>query len=174
VSDRHLAASYSMERHGRARAEMIDTLYASCAERLYRFVMARTRDSALAEDVVSETFLRAVREIDRLPTAEPACVAWLYRTAGNLVIDDYRRRKREAEASRAAAELRAPTEDERTRTDLWAAVDGLPQAQRTAVTLRYAHGMKLTDIADAMSRSEGSVKQLLLRALRTLRKRVGE
>lgn len=151
---------------------MIDSLYAQCAERLYRFVMARTRDAALSEDVVSETFLRAVREQRRLPAAEPARVAWLYRTASNLIVDDYRRRTREARAGRTLAELRPPARDEILRADLWDAVALLPQAQRTAVLLRYGHGMKVSDVADVMRRSEGAAKQLLLRALRTLRTKV--
>jgi RNA polymerase sigma-70 factor, ECF subfamily len=161
-----------VKRGGRAGADVIDALYETCAERLYRFVVSRTHDQALAEDVVSETFLRAVRERERLPAVEPARIAWLYKTASNLVVDEYRRKTREAEAAKTASGLRPPTQDERTRLDLWGAVDALPEAQRTAVTLRYAHGMKVIDIADAMRRSEGSVKQLLLRALRTLRNRV--
>jgi RNA polymerase sigma-70 factor (ECF subfamily) len=163
-----------MQRGGRAGADVIDSLYETCAERLFRFVVSRTHDSALAEDVVSETFLRAVRERERLPIVEPARIAWLYKTASNLVVDEYRRKTREGEAARTASTLRPPTGDERTRADLWEAVEALPEAQRTAVTLRYAHGMKVIDIADAMRRSEGSVKQLLLRALRTLRNRVEE
>ncbi len=150
----------------------VDALYTRCAERIYRFALARTRDAARAEDVVSETFLRAVREERRLPDAEPARVAWLYRTAANLIVDDYRRRTREAELARTVAELRPPEHDERTRVELWAAVDALPEWQRTAVTLRYAHGMKVIDVAEAMRRSEGATKQLLLRALRTLRTKV--
>ena len=153
---------------------MIDSLYAQCAERLYRFAMARTRDAALSEDVVSETFLRAVREQERLPPAEPARVAWLYRTAANLIVDDYRRRTREARTGTALAELRPPAKDEMLRADLWDAVARLPERQRTAVMLRYGHGMKVSDVADAMGRSEGSAKQLLLRALRTLRTKVRE
>ncbi len=151
---------------------MIDALYAECAERLYRFAVARTRDAALAEDVVSETFLRAVRRADRLPAAEAARIAWLYRTAGNLIVDDYRRRRREEEHARRLAQLDPPSGDERTRADLWDTVERLPEAQRTAVLLRYAQGMKVTDVAETLGRSEGATKQLLLRALRTLRTKV--
>jgi RNA polymerase sigma-70 factor (ECF subfamily) len=153
---------------------VIEALYAECAERLYRFAMARTRDAALAEDVVSETFLRAVRESKRLPSAPAARIAWLYRTAGNLIVDDFRRRRREEERARVIASLDPPGADERTNQALWLAVDRLPETQRTAVMLRYVQGMKVTDVAEALGRSEGAVKQLLLRALRTLRERVDE
>ena len=152
---------------------VIEALYAECAERLFRFAVARTRDAALAEDVVSETFLRAVRESGRLPAALPARVAWLYRTAANLIVDDYRRRRREEEHARRLAELDPPVaSDARTRADLWTAVERLPDSQRVAVMLRYAQGMKVIDVADALARSEGATKQLLLRALRTLRTKV--
>ncbi len=173
AEQRHPAASFLQQSRETVPATaVIDALYAACAERLYRFVVARTRDGALAEDIVSETFLRAVREASRLPAVEPARIAWLYRTAANLVVDDYRRRTRETEAARRALEERPPDKDERERADLWAAVEGLPDAQRTAVVLRYAHGMKVTDVGEAIGKSEGAVKQLLLRALRTLRKQV--
>lgn len=174
MRERHLEASLQRQRVAETAPGVIDALYADSAERLYRFVLSRTRDAALAEDVVSETFLRAVREAGRLPAVEGARVAWLYRTAANLVVDDYRRRKREAEASRWAAEQRPPAKDEHLRADLWAAVEDLSEPQRTAVMLRYAHGMKVTDVAEALGRSEGAAKQLLLRALRALRAKVSE
>lgn len=160
------------QRDGGEPARVIEALYAECAERLYRFAIARTRDAALAEDVVSETFLRAVREAERMPRVPAARVAWLYRTAANLIVDDFRRRRREQEHARLLAELDPPGGDERTRADLWVAVDALPETQRTAVLLRYAQGMKVIDVADALGRSEGATKQLLLRALRTLRIKV--
>ena len=153
---------------------MIEALYAECAERLYRFALVRTRDAAAAEDVVSETFLRAVREETRLPSAAPARIAWLYRTAANLIVDDFRRRRRDEERAKLIASLDPPGADERTNAALWGAVDRLPETQRTAVLLRYVQGMKVTDVADALGRSEGAVKQLLLRALRTLREKVDE
>lgn len=172
MTSRHRGASYLRQREGGEPSRVIDALYAECAERLYRFAVARTRDAALAEDVVSETFLRAVREADRLPVVVPARVAWLYRTAANLIVDDFRRRKREDERTRRLAELDPPKDDARTRADLWTAVEALPDAQRTAVTLRYGQGMKVIDVAEALGRTEGATKQLLLRALRTLRTKV--
>lgn len=169
---RHPAASLPQQREGAEPSRVIEALWAECAERLYRFAYARTRDAALAEDVVSEAFLRAVREAERLPSVAPARVAWLYRTTANLIVDDFRRRRREEEHGRRLAELQPPATDERTRADLWSAVDGLPEAQRTAVLLRYGQGMKVTDVAEALGKSEGATKQLLLRALRTLRVKV--
>lgn len=177
AGERHLPASVRRHRDVPPATEVTDAiaaLYEDCVERLFRFVVARTRDAALAEDIVSETFLRAVREGDRLPEARPARIAWLYKTAANLVVDSYRKRTREADAARRAAELEPPRGDERLRADLWTAVERLPEAQRTAVMLRHGHGMKVTDVADALGRSEGATKQLLLRALRTLRKQVSE
>ena len=153
---------------------MIEALYAECAERLYRFAYVRTRDAALAEDVVSEAFLRAVRDVERLPESRAAQTAWLYKTAANLIIDDYRRRKRRDEGARQLAELQPAGEDIRERADLWAAVDRLPESQRTVVLLRYVQGMKVVDVAEAVGKSEGATKQLLLRALRTLRLKVDE
>lgn len=175
AGERHLAASLERHRGVLPATEVSDAiaaLYEDCVERLFRFVVARTRDAALAEDIVSEAFLRAVREGDRLPAVPPARVAWLYKTAANLVVDSYRKRTREADAARRSAELEPPRADERSRADLWAAVERLPEGQRTAVMLRYGHGMKVVDVADALGRSEGATKQLLLRALRTLRREV--
>ena len=172
MTRRHPDPSYQGQREG--AGTVIEALYVECAERLYRFAIARTRDAATAEDVVSETFLRAVREEGRLPDALPARIAWLYRTAANLIVDDFRRRRRDEERARLIASVDPPGADERTHLGVWLAVDRLPETQRTAVLLRYVQGMKVTDVAEALGRSEGAVKQLLLRALRTLREKVSQ
>src|SRR5512135_2893814 len=77
--------------------------------RIYRYVQSLVHDSAEAEDLTQETFLRAFRERESL--REPgALVAWLYRIATHVALDRLRQRNRRAkkEADVDLAEIELP------------------------------------------------------------------
>src|SRR5512136_1620372 len=82
----------------RGDAGAVARLYDLYADRIYRYVLARTGDHHAAEDVTAEVFLRVVQHVQRfkLDTTRPAASvsAWLYRIAGNLVTDYHRGRGR--------------------------------------------------------------------------------
>jgi RNA polymerase sigma-70 factor (ECF subfamily) len=58
--------------------------------------------------------------------------------------------------------------------DLAALLRTLPDAQQQVVTLRYIQDLSLREVAQIMGRSDGAVKQLAFRALRTLRERMDD
>jgi RNA polymerase sigma-70 factor (ECF subfamily) len=59
------------------------------------------------------------------------------------------------------------------RVSLFQLVDRLPEMQRRVIELRFIEGLSIKDVASALDRSEGAVKQLQLRALENLRKGMG-
>ncbi len=70
---------------------MIELLYKAQYQRLLRFCTSLTKSPAQAEDIVQEAFLRALAHADTLcEMSEAKCLAWLYRTAKNLFIDQVR------------------------------------------------------------------------------------
>ena len=72
----------------------LEALYTVCFPKLYRFALSMTRQPSEAEEIVQETFLRALQHADKLP--ENANLdAWLYRIAHNVHISRLRKRKRE-------------------------------------------------------------------------------
>jgi RNA polymerase sigma-70 factor (ECF subfamily) len=81
--------------HAQERA-LFEALYAECFRGVYRYILARIRDVQAAEDVTSETFLRAWRRWPPRTITGLAPKAWLYRIARNLVIDHCRAANRHA------------------------------------------------------------------------------
>jgi RNA polymerase sigma-70 factor, ECF subfamily len=155
--------------------EAFGELYDRYNARIYLFVYRRLHHRPTAEDVTAEVFVKALRAIDGYHTTGAPFAAWLYRIATNAVIDHVR-------ASRATVSLDAAAEsadparpvDEQAiaraeAARLWLVVDTLTEAQRTAVTLRFADDLPLAAIAERMGRSEGAVKLLLHRAMAAIR-----
>ena len=70
-----------------------EALYTACFHKLYRFALSLARSEAEAEEIVQETFLRAMQQADNLPEAN--LDAWLFRVARNVHISRLRKRKRE-------------------------------------------------------------------------------
>ena len=74
----------------RGEAAALEQLYDLYADRLYRYLLTRTRDGEIAADLTTEVFVRVLQRIGgfRLNRARPAAStsAWLYRIAANLMM----------------------------------------------------------------------------------------
>jgi RNA polymerase sigma-70 factor (ECF subfamily) len=147
-------------------------LYDTFAPKLLGYLRARRVDAA--EDVVSDTFVELVRALDSFEGDEAQFQAWLFRIAGNRLVDELRRRARRAAGdSLVPAERSAPDcADATIEAEADARIAGLlgvlPDDQRATVYLRTIVGMSFADVATSMGRSTGSVKMLHGRAMRTL------
>ncbi len=151
-------------------------VYEQHVDRLYRYALHCCGDPALAEEVVAETFRRALEHLPTFQWRGIPIAAWLYRIAHNVLAAHYRHARampltaaREAELAAAApgpelCVLRA----ERLR-EVQAAVAALPLVQRQAIVLHYGENLSLKEIACVLGRSEGAIRQLLHRALVALR-----
>jgi RNA polymerase sigma-70 factor (ECF subfamily) len=147
---------------------------------LYRVAFSVLRNSAEAEDVVQEVFLRVLRrqrELSGIIEIRP----WLVRIALNLALDRRRRIRpdqmdEDFAAGLIAADLPADeqlAEAVRVRQVL-AAVERLPAKERQAVLLSAIDDLSTTEIAAVLGKSESSVRSLLFRARNRLRDRLGD
>jgi RNA polymerase sigma-70 factor, ECF subfamily len=137
---------------------------------VYAYVIRRTGVRAEAEDITSQVFERALTNLAKFEWRGVPFVAWLYRIAANALAD--RRRETERDASDPPPDVpdgRESDEIER-RTMLFQLVERLPDAQRQVIEMRFVEEKSIREIAAALDRSEGAVKQLQLRALQNLRK----
>jgi RNA polymerase sigma-70 factor (ECF subfamily) len=143
---------------------------------LYGFVRALVRDPDLAEDIVSDTFVKLLGEY-RAGRPPIQTRAWLFRVAANLVVSSGRRRavagrylhrlvRRGHEEPADARILRSERSEE-----LVTALAALPADHRTALLLA-AHGFSGREIAVAIDRSEVAVRTLMSRARVRLRERL--
>jgi RNA polymerase sigma-70 factor, ECF subfamily len=167
----------------RARAGDADAfglLYDRYRPMVARYVFYRVGSATLTEDLVSETFLRALRGIAGFTWRGPDIGAWFVTIARNLIIDHRRsgrfRLERPTDDILAVAPLVAGPEDRvidgLTHSAVLDAVRGLRPDQRECVVLRYLEGLSVRETAAAMGRNEGAVKALQHRAVRALARRL--
>jgi RNA polymerase sigma-70 factor (TIGR02952 family) len=159
-------------------AEAFGMLYDHYHPSVYRFLYYRVGQVALAEDLTSETFLRAMRRIDSFTWQGKDIAAWFVTIARNLIADHVKSAKFRFEVATAdmrdadervdapEAEVLNRLRDER----LVSAIRELGPDQAECITLRFLQGLSLADTAKVLGKSEGAVKQLQLRATRALRK----
>jgi RNA polymerase sigma-70 factor (ECF subfamily) len=126
-------------------------------------------DRAAAEDAVQEALARALITL-RKGTVIDSLAAWVRVVALNLLRNRWRSIARERRARhRVATERPTPGDDGlEDAIDLQAAIATLTRRQREAVALYYRLGLSVTETAQAMDVSDGTVKTLLSRARATL------
>ncbi len=151
---------------------------------LVNFLYRMVRDSATAEDLTQEVFLRVYRARHGYE-ASAKFTTWLFRIATNLALNrirDTRHQQMEvsidAPAEEDAPAMELPARElrvdefliERDRAELIRrAVEALPEKQRAAVLLHKYEDMDYCEIAKILACSESALKSLLFRAYETLR-----
>jgi RNA polymerase sigma-70 factor, ECF subfamily len=148
---------------------------------IHRFVLARVRNPADAEDVTSETFLRALRSVGSYRYTGVPLRAWLVRIAMSAIVDHHRRTRRRDEdvgrhldvpASGSIEELAAMRDQVRRIAAI--AQDRLADGQRTALVLRFRYDLSHREIGRRLGRSHLASKLLLYRAVKALRAAAAE
>ncbi|HVE98463.1 MAG TPA: ECF subfamily RNA polymerase sigma factor, BldN family [Mycobacteriales bacterium] len=168
-----------MELVARAQAGDADAfgeLYDQYVDLVYRYIYYRVGTKALTEDLVSETFLRALRRISTFTWQGRDFAAWLVTIARNLIADHFKSGKYRLEvatadmldADRATDGPEGEVLDAITNASLLDAVKQLNSEQQECVVLRFLQGMSVTETALAMDKTEGAIKALQYRAVRTL------
>lgn len=153
-------------------ARFVD-LYDRYAGRIYAFVSRRVADRAAAEDITSAVFEQALSHLGRFEWRGVPFAAWLFRIASNLIADRWRDGARESQDLPADIPDAHERDDIERRVMVFQLVDRLPGAQRRVIHLRFVEDKSIREIATALGKSEGAVKQLQLRALENLRKGMG-
>ena len=148
-------------------------IYERHVDRIYAFVTRRAENRAVAEDITSEVFEQALRTIPRFEWRGVPVAAWLFRIAANALADHWRERARDANETPPDVPDSSELEDIDRRIALYQEVERLPDLQRQVIQMRFVEEKSIREVAAALGRSEGAVKQLQLRALENLRKSMG-
>lgn len=152
-------------------------LYEENFERVYAYVARRVKGRAEVEDLTSEVFRRALTALPSYESRGAPFSAWLLRIAANAVVDRARRASRRKPTAAELELAHEPSEPERvdaeSRARLFRCVAQLPPDQRRVIQLRFGEERSIREIAAVFGRSEGAIKQLQLRALTALRKKIG-
>ncbi|MQA04413.1 MAG: sigma-70 family RNA polymerase sigma factor [Streptosporangiales bacterium] len=157
-------------------AEAFGSLYDRYADLVFRYVYFRVGSHQLAEDVVSETFLRALRRLDSFTWQGKDFGAWLVTIARNIVADHFKSSRYRLEVTTAdmldSDRLEESPEHmvlkSFTNVALLEAVKQLGPEQQECIVLRFLQGLSVAETARIMGRNEGAVKALQYRAVRAL------
>jgi RNA polymerase sigma-70 factor (ECF subfamily) len=148
-------------------------IYERYVDRIYAFVSRRTGNRATAEDITSHVFEQALATISGFEWRGLPVSVWLFRIASNAVVDHWRERSRNADEPVPDVPDSRELEDIDRRLALYQEVERLPDLQRRVIRMRFVEEKSIREVASALNRSEGAVKQLQLRALEKLRKSMG-
>ncbi len=154
-------------------------LYEANFDRVYAFIARRVRDRGEAEDLTSEVFHHALAGLSRFEWRGVPFAAWLFKIAFNAIIDRAKRATKEQGIPQTldlAADLstQGMADEIEQRVRVFELVDRLPADQRRVIGMRFAEEKSIREIANALGRSEGAVKQLQFRALQNLRARLSD
>lgn len=155
-------------------------LYDQYAQVVYRYVLFRVSDHCLAEDITSETFLRALRRIASVSYQGRDVAAWFITIAKNLVLDHIKSSRNRLEVPTYDLAHTGPGTSSQqvdpeqhvltaaTQRELLRCVRALNPEQGECIRLRFGQGLSVTETAAIMRRKEGAVKALQHRAVRRL------
>jgi RNA polymerase sigma-70 factor, ECF subfamily len=143
---------------------------------VFRYVLFRTGDRTLAEDLTQETFVRALRRISSVSYQGRDIGAWFVTIARNLIFDHvkssrYRLEQTTSEIVELSPSTGGPAQevlDGATNDELLRCVRKLNPDQQECIQLRFLQGMSVAETAEIMDRNEGAVKALQHRAVRRL------
>lgn len=158
-------------------------LYDQHIKPIYRFIYFKVNSKEEAEDLASETFLKAWNYLSKLDNSNKVhnFKAFLYQIANNLVIDFYRKRSllpvslNDAEWEDANIPDSRPAGIDKIRKDdeiaeLKKAFKKIPENYSSVVIWYYLEELEIAEIAQILGKSEGTVRVTIHRALKSLKK----
>lgn len=161
--------------------EALGRLYDLYLTPVYRFVLGHVGNVSEAEDITGEVFLRVVEHIHRFQWQDVPFTAWLFRIARNQVISRHRKHgpqrvngfpeNFDVEDGRPGPEWQV--EFRLTAEEVSRACARLAKAQREVIALRFGAGLSVRETAEALGKSENSVKVLQHKAIARLQKLLG-
>ena len=159
-------------------ADAFGELYDRYVDVVYRYIYYRVSNVTLAEDLTSETFIRALRRITSYTWQGRDFGAWLVTIARNLIADHFKSGRYRLElATSDLVEAGADKSEEGpenevlsaiTNAALLEAVKTLGAEQQECISLRFLQGMSVAETAAIMGKNEGAIKALQYRAVKSL------
>jgi RNA polymerase sigma-70 factor (ECF subfamily) len=169
----------------KAFGAIFDKYYAA----ILRYAMHRTGNATVASDIAAETFFKALNKLHTYRVTAAPFSSWLYRIANNESSYYFRKRKYEPASYDAAREdggfpepasredvekdfmqIQQQADNNKDFVQLKGMIEIMPVKYQEVITLRFMEDKKISEIAEILGKSEGTVKSLLSRGLDRLRK----
>lgn len=171
-----LAANAAMDRYASGDDAAFSELYDLIAPKLHGYLLRQTHDPVRTEDLLQQTMLQLHSHRGRFIVGGEV-LSWAFAIARRLLINSYRRRKREASGREVqAAELppfSMPIDDlvdsKRITSTIETELSRLPEAQRVAIELIKKDGLSMREVAEVLGTTSNAVKLRVHRAYVALR-----
>ncbi|MBR3437287.1 MAG: sigma-70 family RNA polymerase sigma factor [Lachnospiraceae bacterium] len=154
----------------------MEEIYQEYAKTVYRFLLSRTGNADLAEELTQETFYQAIRTVNRY---DETCKVstWLLGIAKNVLLTY--RRKHPATEDIADQEIQVESAEDAAlrsaeRVELLRKLHELKEPQREVVYLRVFGGLSFREIGDIFAKTENWARVTFYRAKEQLRKELSD
>lgn len=177
MSEDEIREEYEILQRSRKDTRAFGALYEKYFDRIFNFIYRQTDDEDLTADLASQTFLNALKNVERFEFRGVPVSAWLYRIATNEVNKHYRKQKRDRVFSIEELKVRELIDqaedgwDEEQVKQLIGFMRELPTDMLEVLELRFFEDKDFKEIAFILSITESGAKMRTYRALDRLRKR---
>lgn len=157
-----------------------EDLYQIYLKKVYRYFAVRTLNQNIAEDLTSETFLRALENFEKYESKGRPFGAWLFRIAHNLLVDFYRKNEQKTENIEDTYDIASDeniTEDTHFKfvvEKISELLDNFSSDEKEILTLKLTSGLKFSEIAQIIGKSENTIKSKYFRNLKILKNNVAK
>jgi len=160
--------------------QVISAIYDLYFPIVFRYVSYRIGDPTRAEDIASDVFLRLLEAARSSRAPRTNLKAWLLSTSAHVVDDSFRKAYRQP-TTELPDSLAGPISDPQHEVEhrerhhqVHRALAYLTRDQQHVLALRFGDGCSLEETASIMKKSVNAIKQLQLRALAALNRKIGE
>jgi RNA polymerase sigma-70 factor (ECF subfamily) len=152
-------------------------LYDLYAQRIFKYIRLKIQNREEAEDVLQEVFIKTYRGLDSLRLDDLRFSAWLYKVASNTINDHFRKKYRTPEILGIEENFditdgRSLQKEIEQKSDIETArevFDLLPPLYKQVLELRFVQDLSLSEIADALGKSNLSIRLVQYRALKKVK-----
>lgn len=166
--------------HFEEEAKIIEEVYSSTWETLYKFIYFKVQNREEAEDITQETYVKALSYIKSSNLKVDKYIAFLKTVSLNVLRDKWRKKKRQGlsvdieNINPIEISLDDTTETFANQELIKSALKVLKEEYRTVIELRIIKGYSLSETAKIMGKTEGNTSLLQHRALKNLSERFKE
>jgi len=160
-----------------------EKIYKYFMPKIYRFFYIKTLNKQLSEDLTSEVFIRVYKNFKKFHLNVNTFQAWIYRIAKNILIDHFRKKKKDIIESEIADDSIELIEDEYLIKNSTAlkkelgfenyklidAMNKLTKLQKDVLLLKFVENFDYKTIADIYSKKQLTIRGIIFRALSKLK-----
>jgi len=154
-----------------------DQFYDKYINKIFNFIYYKTHHKETAEDLTSETFIKALNKLDMFNENKGSFSTWIYQIARNTVIDFYRTKKDSINIEdvwdlSTDEDILRDLDTAKRLEDVKEYLKTLKSEQREIVILRVWEEMSYKEISEAMGKSEASCKMAFSRTIKILKEKM--